>query len=45
MKAFVAVLLEMEITKKPTIYSYWAENSRAVAWFKQMFQGTDFKIF
>jgi hypothetical protein len=48
MKAFVAVLLEMEVTKKPTIYSYWAENSRAVAWFPKSCrcsQGTDPKIF
>ncbi|XP_037898766.1 piggyBac transposable element-derived protein 4-like, partial [Glossina fuscipes] len=26
-KAFIAVLLEMEITRKPNISSYWSENS------------------
>jgi hypothetical protein len=43
MKAFLAVLLEMGITKKPTIYSYWVKNSRAVSWFKQMFPSNRFQ--
>lgn len=37
MKAFVAVLLEMGITKRPTMFSYWAENSRSIPWFSKMF--------
>lgn len=42
-EGIVAVLLEMEITKKPTIYSYWAEHSRAVASFKQIFPRNRFQ--
>ncbi|XP_011629833.1 piggyBac transposable element-derived protein 4-like [Pogonomyrmex barbatus] len=32
MKAFIAVLLEMGITRRPSIRSYWSENSRNIPW-------------
>ncbi|KAL6255501.1 hypothetical protein P5V15_013837 [Pogonomyrmex californicus] len=31
-KAFIAVLLEMRITRRPSIRSYWSENSRNIPW-------------
>jgi hypothetical protein len=37
MKAFVAVLLEMSITKRSSIMSYWTANSRCIPWFGKMF--------
>lgn len=37
MKAFVAVLLEMGITKRPSINSYWRKSSRSIPWFGKMF--------
>lgn len=43
MKAFVAVLLEMGIIKKPTINSYWMDNSRYKSWFKMMFSTNRFQ--
>ncbi|XP_014483551.1 PREDICTED: piggyBac transposable element-derived protein 4-like isoform X2 [Dinoponera quadriceps] len=43
MKAFLAVLLEMGITRKPTIYSYWAVGSRAIPWFSKMFSRNRFQ--
>ncbi|XP_076637467.1 piggyBac transposable element-derived protein 4 isoform X1 [Colletes latitarsis] len=43
LKAFVAVLLEMGITNRPTIYSYWTESSRAIPWFKKMFSRNRFQ--
>ena len=36
-KAFIAVLLEMGITRRPFIFSYWKKNSRAIPWFSKMF--------
>lgn len=30
MKAFLSVLLEMGITKRTTMFSYWAENSKSI---------------
>lgn len=36
-RAFIAVLLEMGITKKPTMYCYWRQNSRVIPWFGKMF--------
>lgn len=36
-KAFIVVLLEMGITKRPTIYCYWRQNSRRIPWFGRMF--------
>ena len=44
MKAFIAVLLEMGITKRPTIFSYWAENSRNIPWFSKMFSRNRFQL-
>jgi len=48
MKAFIAVLLEMGITRKPKIYSYWTKNSRSILWFKKYSKeqiSKSFKIF
>lgn len=44
MRAFLAVLLEMGITKRPTISSYWSENSRYIPWFHKMFSRTRFQL-
>ncbi|KAL6417077.1 hypothetical protein ACFW04_013006 [Cataglyphis niger] len=43
MKAFIAVLLEMGITRKPNIRSYWSENSRNIPWFQRMFSRNRFQ--
>ncbi|XP_050582702.1 uncharacterized protein LOC126918635 [Bombus affinis] len=43
-KAFIAVLLEMGITKRPTIFSYWTENSRSIPWFSKMFSRNRFQL-
>jgi hypothetical protein len=44
MKAFVAILLEMGITKRPTIFSYWANNSRSIPWFGKMMSRNRFQL-
>lgn len=44
MKAFVAVLLEMGITRRPNIFSYWAKNSRHIPWFGKMFSRNRFQL-
>ncbi|XP_017756228.1 PREDICTED: piggyBac transposable element-derived protein 4-like [Eufriesea mexicana] len=44
MKAFLSVLLEMGITKRPTMFSYWAENSRSIPWFSKMFSRNRFQL-
>jgi hypothetical protein len=33
MKVFIAIVLEMGITKRPTIFSCWANNSCSIPWF------------
>ncbi|XP_033354739.1 piggyBac transposable element-derived protein 4-like isoform X1 [Bombus vosnesenskii] len=43
-KAFIAVLLEMGITRRPTIFSYWTENSRSIPWFSKMFSRNRFQL-
>ncbi|KAL9908795.1 piggyBac transposable element-derived protein 4-like [Glossina fuscipes fuscipes] len=43
MKAFIAVLLEMGITRKPNISSYWSENSRNIPRFRKMFSRNRFQ--
>uniref|UniRef100_G1PPE5 PiggyBac transposable element derived 1 n=1 Tax=Myotis lucifugus TaxID=59463 RepID=G1PPE5_MYOLU len=43
MKAFTAVLLEMGITRKHTMCSYWSENSRNIPWFRRMFSRNRFQ--
>ena len=43
MKAFIAVLLEMRITRKANIRSYWSENSRNIPWFRRMFSRNRFQ--
>ncbi|XP_015591323.2 piggyBac transposable element-derived protein 4-like, partial [Cephus cinctus] len=37
MKAFIAVLLEMGITRRPTMMCYWNRGSRQIPWFGRMF--------
>lgn len=44
MKAFVAVLLEMGITRRPNMYSYWTKNSRQIPWFGKMFARDRFQL-
>lgn len=44
MKAFIAVILEMGITKRPTISSYWIKNSRHIPWFRTMFSRDRFQL-
>jgi hypothetical protein len=44
MKAFIAVLLEMGITKRPTIFSYWANNSRSIPWFGKIMSRNCFQL-
>lgn len=44
MKAFLSVLLEMGITKRPTMFSYWTENSRRIPWFSKMFSRNRFQL-
>uniref|UniRef100_A0A1A9UY47 DDE_Tnp_1_7 domain-containing protein n=1 Tax=Glossina austeni TaxID=7395 RepID=A0A1A9UY47_GLOAU len=43
MKAFIAVLLEMGITRKPNIPSYWSANFRNIPWFRRMFSRNRFQ--
>uniref|UniRef100_A0A1B0BVJ0 PiggyBac transposable element-derived protein domain-containing protein n=1 Tax=Glossina palpalis gambiensis TaxID=67801 RepID=A0A1B0BVJ0_9MUSC len=43
MKAYIAVLVEMEIPRKPNISSYWSENSRNIPWFRRMFSRNRFQ--
>lgn len=43
-KAFIAVLLEMGITRRPTVYSYWTKNSRYIQWFGKMFSRDRFQL-
>jgi hypothetical protein len=44
MKAFIAILLEMGITKRPTIFSYWANNSRSIPRFGKMISRNSFQL-
>ncbi|CAL7946850.1 unnamed protein product [Xylocopa violacea] len=44
MKAFVAVLLEMGITKRPSINSYWSKGSRSIPWFCKTFARDRFQL-
>jgi hypothetical protein len=44
MKVFLAILLEMGITKRPTIFSYWAKNSRTIPWFSKMMTRDHFQL-
>lgn len=44
MKEFVVVLLEMGITKRPSIKSYWSKDSRNIAWFGKMFDRDRFQL-
>jgi hypothetical protein len=44
MKAIIAILLEMGITKMPTIFSYWANNSRSIPWFGKMMSRNSFQL-
>ncbi|KAI4476442.1 hypothetical protein M0804_013570 [Polistes exclamans] len=44
MKAFVAVLLEMGITKRPSINSYWSKGLRNIPWFGKMFARDRFQL-
>lgn len=43
-KVFIAVLLEMGITRRPTIFAYWTENSRSIPWFSKMFSRNRFQL-
>lgn len=43
-KAFIAVLLEMGITRRPTIDSYWIKGSRHIPWFRTMFSRDRFQL-
>jgi hypothetical protein len=44
MKVFIAIILEMDITKMPTIFSYWANNSRSIPWFGKMMSRNRFQL-
>lgn len=44
LKAFIAVILEMGITRRPSIYSYWEQNSRCIPWFRKMFARDRFQL-
>ncbi|GLV40065.1 hypothetical protein CBL_02950 [Carabus blaptoides fortunei] len=44
MKAFIAVLLEMGITRRPSINSYWSKGSRSIPWFGKMFARDRFQL-
>lgn len=44
MRAFIAVLLEMGITRRPTLFSYWSTNHRYIPWFGQMFSRNRFQL-
>lgn len=44
MRAFVAVLLEMGITRRPSIHSYWSKDSRNIPWFGKMFSRDRFQL-
>ncbi|KAI4481552.1 hypothetical protein M0802_013949 [Mischocyttarus mexicanus] len=43
-KPFIAVLIEMGITRRPTVYSYWIKNSRYIPWFGKMFSRDRFQL-
>jgi len=43
-RAFIAVILEMGITRRPTIYSYWKKDSRHIPWFRTMFSRDRFQL-
>lgn len=46
MKAFIAVLLNMRLNKKPTIDSYWSTSmSQTTPWFQKCLVGTDSRLF
>ncbi|KAI4487100.1 hypothetical protein M0802_012014 [Mischocyttarus mexicanus] len=44
LRAFIAVLLEMGITRRPTLFSYWSRNYRYILWFGQMFSRNRFQL-
>lgn len=44
MRAFIAVLLEMGITRRPTLFSYWSTNHRHIPWFGRMFSRNRFQL-
>lgn len=43
-KAFIAVILEMRITRRPNIFSYWTTSSREIPCFRKMFARNRFQI-
>jgi hypothetical protein len=43
-KAFIAILLEMGVTKRLTIFSYWANNSRSIPWCGKMMSRNRFQL-
>lgn len=44
MKAFVIVLLEMGIKRRPNMFSYWTKNSRSIPRFNKMFTMDRFQL-
>lgn len=45
MKAFIAVILNMGLIRKPTIPSYWStKDSQATPWFRKMFTRNRFQL-
>lgn len=45
MKAFIAVILNMCLIRKPTIPSYWStKDSQATPWFRKMFTRNRFQV-
>ena len=44
MKAYVTVLLEMGVIRRPNMYSYWVKNSRQISWFGKMFSRNRFQL-
>lgn len=44
MRGFIAVILEMGITRRPTIFSYWMKGSRCIPWFARMFARNRFQL-
>ncbi|CAK9832764.1 PiggyBac transposable element-derived protein 4 [Anthophora retusa] len=44
MRSFIAVLLEMGVTRRPTLFSYWSTNHRHIPWFGQMFSRNRFQL-
>ncbi|XP_046988903.1 piggyBac transposable element-derived protein 4-like [Schistocerca americana] len=45
MRAFIAVILNMGLIKKPTIFSYWSTDANLLTlWFSQMFSRNRFQL-